>query len=157
MEIHNLIDGCVAMEKAVSSIYSTFMRLFPEEKDFWGDLCKDELEHSSFLNNSDYQKILNRGLQITMMPPSKSLIERTLDLAGKINKQIQFETISPEDAFKMALKLEESMVETFANEFIANLIALDDKKVVETILAGERLHVDKIREMMIKKGYLKLM
>ncbi len=157
MEIRNLVDGCIEMEKAVASIYSTFMHLFPKEKDFWEDLSKDELEHASILREADYQKIFNRGLQTAVMPPSKSLVEKTLDLVGNIRKQIQFETISPEGAFKMAVRLEESMVETFANQFIANLMALDEKSVIETIIAGERLHIDKIREMMIKKGFLKLM
>ena len=144
------------MEKAVASIYSTFMQLYPKEKNFWEDLYKDEIEHSSFLVNADYQKIANKELQTTVLPPSMALIEKTLKVTQDIQNQIKLNPFSLEDAFKMALKLEESMVETFANDLIANLVAGDSKSVVKTIIVGERLHVDKIREMMIKKGFLKL-
>ncbi len=144
------------MEKAVASIYSTFMQLFPKEKDFWEGLYEDEMEHLSFLADADYKKILKKGIQTTVFPPSLQLVEKTLNYAENIKKQIKLNPVSLEDAFGLALKLEESIVETFANELIANLAADVDKSVVKTIVAGERLHIDKIREMMIKKGFLKL-
>ena len=45
MGLSEKINWCIEVEQAVASIYYSFMSLFPEEKDFWGDLLKDEFEH----------------------------------------------------------------------------------------------------------------
>jgi hypothetical protein len=37
MKLQDIIHGCITMEQTVASIYSTFMKLFPEEKSFWAD------------------------------------------------------------------------------------------------------------------------
>jgi rubrerythrin len=154
MEMNDFINGCIAMEKAAELVYSSFMQLFPQEKDFWGDLVRDEIGHASFLIDADNLGLFDK-LKITYAPLSMPLLYKTLKFAENINNKIRFNPVSLEDAFKMALKLEESILETFTNNLIGALLT-DPKSSFDKLLTETRLHADKIRDMMIKKGFLKL-
>jgi hypothetical protein len=154
MEMNDFINGCIAMEKAAELVYSHFMQLFPQEKDFWGDLVKDEIGHASFLIDADNLGLFDK-IKLTYAPLSMPLLGKTLKFAENINSQIRFNPVSLEDAFKMALKLEESILETFTNNLMGALLT-DPKLSFDRLLSETRLHADKIRDMMIKKGFLKL-
>ena len=154
MEMNDFINGCIAMEKAAELVYSSFMQLFPQEKDFWGDLVKDEMSHASFLIDADNLGLFDK-IKLTYSPLSMPLLEKTIKFAENINNQIRFNPVSLEDAFKMALKLEESILETFTNNLMGALLT-DPKLSFDRLLSETRLHADKIRDMMIQKGFLKL-
>jgi rubrerythrin len=158
MELHDRINGCIAVEEAAASIYKTFVKLFPKEKDFWEGLVNDEMDHSSFLKDASSLNLIN-GHPLQAQPPLIQFIVKTLEFAESVRKRIMSNPISLEDALNIALKFEESMVESYANELIADFKA-DDKESyfinLQKMLNEERGHINKVRNMMIKKGYLKL-
>lgn len=153
MEIYQFVNGCLAMENAVASIYSNFMQLFPEEKDFWEDLYNDEQKHASFLIEAANHGLFDE-IKTEDLPLSMPLFDRTRKFVENIMNQIKFNPLSLEEALKIALKLEETLVETFTNYLIANLSP--NRKAILEMLTEERNHIDKIKEMMIKKGFSKL-
>ncbi|MEW6053235.1 MAG: hypothetical protein AB1552_05505 [Nitrospirota bacterium] len=155
MEIHTLIKGCIAIERAAASIYSNFMRAFPEEKAFWEDLYNDEIGHSSFLADAGSQGLFN-GLKVHDLPVTVPLIEKTLQFADNIHSHVQFNPVSFEEACRLALKLEETMVETFTNDVIAHLSGSRSSSFLKRILGEEKAHIEKIRDIMISKGFMKL-
>ena len=142
------------MEDAVVSIYSRFMQLFPQEKDFWEDLYKDEKSHTSFLT-----EVADSGRFDEMHPEdlgfSMSQLDRTRTFIENINNNIQSNPVLLEDALNMALKIEETVVEAFTNELIACLSPSDNNDFLQ-MLMEEKTHILKIKNMMIKKGILKL-
>ncbi|MEW6003027.1 MAG: hypothetical protein AB1638_10330 [Nitrospirota bacterium] len=154
MEIYQLVNCCLFLEKAVASIYSDFMQLFPEEKDFWEALFKDEKRHVSFLIETADQGKFDE-MQTKDLPLSMPLYDRTREFVKNINDHIKFDLLSLEDALKIALKLEETMFEIFINQLIANLSPADNEAFLQ-MFTEERTHIDKIRDMMMKKGFSKL-
>ncbi len=155
MELQEIINGCLLMEHTVASIYKHFVQLFPEEKEFWDDLYKDEAEHSSSLTNSSYTGMIDL-LPSTDLIPSLEHLERNLRFAEERKKFIMANPIDLEQALKISLQLEETMVETFTNDLVANIFADDYESLSNKILLSERAHMDKIKEFMINKGYLHL-
>jgi hypothetical protein len=158
MEINDRIRGCIQIEQTIASIYSDFMNRFPVEKEFWEGLFYDEVEHASFMNGVDYLKIIP-GLPKEVSLPESPYIAKTMEYALSVQNQIKFKQFSLEDALKMSLILEESMVETFMNELMVVLNSSDDKSYsrdFEDMLIEERGHVSKIKNMMLNKGYLKM-
>jgi hypothetical protein len=151
---NSIIHDCIAVEKAVASIYSTFIQLFPQEKTFWEDLFNDEIEHLSFLIDAEHFGIFQKPQTRVPFPLIKA-VERTLKFVEEVSQEIRFRPVSLEDALTLSLKLEETMVETFANKAIADMLATDDESFTEKLLTGEKIHIDKIRLMMVKKGFLK--
>ena len=150
-----LIKGCVAIEKTVALIYSQFMQLLPGEREFWEDLYKDEIKHSLFLVEAGTLGLFN-SLKDSEMLLTIPLIQKTLSFAEKISVRVQSNPVSLEEALNLALKLEESIVETFANDMIAVFSSGEDRMSVQNMIAEERRHIDKIRNKMIEKGYMKV-
>lgn len=155
MELHELINGCIAVENAVASLYRTFMDLFPDEKLFWQDLYRDELEHSFWLSDGSFAESIDL-LPSTDLVPSMKLIESSFKFANRTISHIKSNPITLEEALKIALKLEESMVETFTNEIRANLLASDYASLSEKLIMAEKAHINKIGDMMISKGFLQV-
>jgi rubrerythrin len=150
MDAYTLLDKCVKVEKAATSIYHNFMRLLPEDRDFWKDLFDDEVQHVSFLNDVKALGITEE-LQKLEIPPSIESIEKTLALAERITEKTASGPLSREYALAMALELEESIAETYVNRLIASLLACDDDKDYKTMVADEKRHIDKIRKMINEK------
>jgi hypothetical protein len=155
MEMQNFINGCIIVENIVASIYKTFMDFFPEEKSFWQDLYRDELEHSLWLSDNTHTEAIEL-LPSKDLLPSIELITRTIDFANGKIRHIKSNPITLEEALNIALQLEETMVETFTNEVTANLFAHDYKSLGERISAAEKVHINKIEDMMISKGFMQL-
>ena len=154
MEIYQLINGCLVMEYAVASIYSSFMQLFPQEKDFWEDLYKDERNHSSFLMEAAESGKFDE-IQPDKLGFSMPQLDRTRKFIENIINSIKSNPVSLEDALNMALKIEETFVEAFTNELIACLSPSDSNTFLQ-MLMEEKTHIAKIKNMMIEKGFLKL-
>jgi rubrerythrin len=157
MELSAKINGCLAIEQGTASIYSTFMRMFPNEKEFWEDLVKDEADHFAVFKDPDFFKVLSK-LPEEAQPPPMPYIEKTLEFIKSMRKHIMLSSISLEDALNIALKLEESLVETYMNELIADFKSDSNESyfTLEKMLAEERGHITKVRNMMMKNGYLKI-
>jgi len=155
MELHELINGYIAVENAVASLYRIFMDFFPKEKPFWQDLYRDELEHSFWLSDCSFAESIDL-LPSKDLLPSMKLIESTLKFTSRTISHTKSNPVTLEEALKIALKLEESMVETFTNELRANLLASDYKSLSEKLITAEKAHINKIEDMMISKGFLQI-
>ena len=155
MELHELINGYIAVENAVASLYRIFMDLFPKEKPFWQDLYRDELEHSFWLSDASFTESIDL-LPSTDLLPSMKLVESTFKFTNITISHTKTNPVTLEEALKTALKLEESMVEMFTNELRANLLASDYQSLSEKLIAAEKVHINKIEDMMISKGFLQI-
>lgn len=150
MDAKTILDKCVKVERAAASIYNSFMRQLPDDRDFWQDLFDDEVEHVSFLNDVKSLMLIDE-LQKIEISPSVEIIERALSLAEKITKKTGSRSLSRKDALAMALQLEESMVETYTNRLIASLLSCENETDYKTIVADENRHIDKVRRMLEEK------
>lgn len=155
MKLQDIIDGCIAVEHAAASLYATFMDLFPQEKSFWLELHNDEREHASMLSNSTYTEAIDL-LPSKDLLPSMEQIESTIDFTRKRNNFIKSNPVTVEEALRTALRLEESMTEIFANELLANLLAHDYESLSRKLFMAEKMHKDKIEDLMIERGFLQL-
>jgi rubrerythrin len=155
MELHKIIHGCIAMERAVTDIYSAFAQRFPEEKVFWEDLARDEQDHASWLSSVSFFEMIDL-LPSAEILPSKELVDNSLNFAKNRGRLLKRNPVDLEDALKLALHLEESMVEIFANQLIANVLGTSDESLSRKILMAEKIHKGKIEDMMITKGFLQL-
>lgn len=142
------------MEDTVAAIYERFMQLFPQEKDFWEDLYKDERDHISFLMEAAEGGRFNE-MQPDNLGFSMSQLDRTRTFIENISNNIKSNSVSLQDALNMALQIEEAVVEAFTHELIACLSPSDNTTFLQ-MLMEEKTHIAKIKNMMIEKGFLKL-
>lgn len=141
-----MISKCIETEKSASSIYKDMMKQFPEHKDFWLGLFNDEIEHVSFLRDVKSLNLKDELEKIDLLP-SLPTINMALDLADHITGKINSGPVSLDEALAMTLELEESMIETYTNKIIANLMSCDDKSGYKKIVSDEKRHLNKVKEM----------
>ncbi len=155
MGLPGIIHGCLEMEQTVSSIYSYFVQLFPVEKLFWTDLYQDETEHAIWLTKANYTAMIDL-LPSTDLIPTLALVKSSVRFAEERNKEIRSTPLSFEDALNIALRLEGTMIEMFANQLIAHVLSVDDESLSDRIIISEKEHIAKIEGMMMKKGFMQL-
>jgi hypothetical protein len=147
MNKNSIIDGCIKVEKSSAYIYKNLMRKFPEMEDFWKNLFDDEVEHLSFLKD-----VKSLGLTDEMgkidLPPAMPIINKTIKMTENIKEKIKTGSISLKNALKVTLKLEESIVETYTNKIIANLMSCENTLSYKKLIANEKKHINKIKKMM---------
>jgi len=154
-ELQHFINGCIAVEETTASIYRIFMEIFPVERSFWQDLYRDELEHSFWLTSGSRSEVIELLPSKKLLPSMDHVINTLIFVEGKI-AHVKTNPVTFETALRTALEIEESMVEIFTNEITANLLATDHKSLNDKLIAAERIHVTKIEDMMICRGFLQL-
>lgn len=153
--LQHFIDGCIAVEETAASMYRICMDIFPEERLFWQDLYRDELEHSFWLTSGSRSEAIELLPSKKPLPSIRHITSTLIFIEGKITR-MKTNPFTFETALSTALEIEESMVEMFTNEITANLLATDDKSLNDKLVAAERIHVTKIEDMMISRGFLQL-
>lgn len=151
MDGNEIIKGCIKVESAAASIYSKLIQLFPEEQDFWEGLYNDEKEHISFLSDVKSLGLCDEVQKMNLLP-SKPMIKDAVKLANKITNKISNDSITYEEALKLTLELEESMVETYTNKLIASLLCCDNEASFNTFITTEKDHKNKIKRKIKKAG-----
>lgn len=155
MDMNHFINGCIAVEETVASLYRIFMDIFPDERPFWQDLYKDELEHSFWLASGSRSEVIELLPSKKLLPSIKHVTSTLVFVEQKI-AQVKTNPVTFEAALTTALEIEESMIEIFTNEITANLLATDHKSLNDKLVAAEKLHVTKIEDMMISRGFMQL-
>ncbi|UCH80263.1 MAG: hypothetical protein JSW20_11030 [Nitrospiraceae bacterium] len=151
MEGIEIINGCIKVESAASSIYSKLMQLFPEEHDFWEELYNDEKEHISFLNDVRALGLIDEVKKMDVLP-TKPMIKDALKLANKISKKIHNNSLTFKEALDLTLELEESIVETYTNKLIVYLLSCDNEASFNDFITNGREHENKIKRKIKQIG-----
>ena len=155
MDLNHFINGCIAVEETTASLYRIFMDIFPDERPFWQDLYSDELEHSFWLTSGSHSEVIELLPSKKLMPTMEHVTKTLEFVEGKI-AQAKSGPVTFQAALRTALEIEESMVEIFTNEITANVLATDHKSLNEKLIAAEKVHVTKIEDRMISKGFMQL-
>jgi hypothetical protein len=155
MEARRKIERCFAVEMSTARIYGKFKDLFPQCREFWEGLETDEERHAQFYVIGDYFKFIGNRSPEQFDPPALDLVERSIEFLEALNKRIDSEAISLEQALEMALAMERLQVESCLFEIESG----GDDSVVESfrkILVDEEAHYDKVKEFMIERGFSRL-
>ena len=155
MDLNHFVSGCIAVEETTASLYRIFMDILPDEKLFWQDLYRDELEHSFWLTSGSRSEAIELLPSKELIPSMEHITKTLAFVEGKI-AQAKASPVTFQAALRTALEIEESMVEIFTNEITANVLATDQESLNEKLIAAERIHVTKIEDRMISKGFMRL-
>ncbi|MEW6116356.1 MAG: hypothetical protein AB1553_05585 [Nitrospirota bacterium] len=144
---------CVDVEFACAEIYKAFMNMFPEDRDFWGELVVDEEFHAAFYLSAEILKLIEEDPDQIKLPPA-AFIEKTLEFTDHVKTIIRTRMVTLKEALHLALLLEQSVTEGFIFEVpeTVNPVVLN----LKSIIAGEESHMEKIKSYMITKGFSKL-
>jgi hypothetical protein len=152
VEISQRVHRCVEVEQAMAELYRVFMERFPDETYLWKTLHEEELKHIAFLVNADiFDSLGEQAGQLQL--PSEALVERALSMAMNSLEQLKKRAVTLEEALGMAVQLEDSVVEEFADTAVNNG---GQQSAFIMLLNDTRSHADMLRDLMRRKGYIKV-
>jgi len=140
-----LIDLSIDLEYGIGKIYYIFHKNFPDDSEFWLQISKEENGHASILKNAKDLLFVDK-FPIELILKSKKEIKNTLTEIKKIINYININNITVEDAFNIALKLEDSAAEKHYELFMN--IATDDKikKLFQKLNDEDKNHYNRLLE-----------
>ena len=152
MGVSDRLRGCIAVERAASDIYKLLASRFPADSELWEQLSEEEKEHERiFMLVDDYGPFDDDPTDGPALP-NEDIIIRTMEYLGNLYKRLGFMGISREEAFDIALKMEEGAVEIYLNE-LKELERLGRHlDILGKVLESERTHLDIITQYMQEQG-----
>ena len=151
-DVTALIEESINLELNVSEVYSLFHQSFPDDVDFWWTLLQEEKNHAT---------LIQRGQEhfepIDMFP--QNLLAHSLqnlkDTNSKLHsliKNIQNSPPSRQEAFNIALELENSAGELHFQKFMDEEANSAADRIFKRLNKDDKEHAMRIRFYMEKHG-----
>ncbi len=136
-----MLKICIAVENTVGEIYECFASMFPEQQDFWKNMAAEEQGHAR-------QFVVASSLKgSAALPPSMQLAQNCLDAARKTKRDVlENPRLSLEDAFQIAIGLEQTTVEDFLERMIQDESDSELKGFYGSLLIDGRHHAEFLRK-----------
>lgn len=152
MGVSERIRGCIAVEHAASDIFRLLAARFPADSELWEQLADEEQEHERIFMLVDDYGPFDDDPSAEPALPKEDIILRTIEYLRDLYARLGFAGISREEAFDIALKMEEGMVEGYLNELKELKRLGSHLETLGTVLESERTHVDIITQYMQEQG-----
>jgi rubrerythrin len=151
-ELFERLRICIAVEEKAAEIYREFAALFPDERDFWDELAKEEDTHAYILAVASGLDRVGRLPDYTV-PTHLSVIKETLDIAHIIEEKIKAKTISLKEAAEGALELEMSASESYLNDVMSKVTDSETINKLQRLLNDTDSHVKRLRRFIADRGF----
>lgn len=147
-DIDRIIDESIELELNAAALYLLFHFAFPEDKEFWWQLHKEERGHASLLTT----------LKDTFLPAElypESFVPPSLSKLQKVNRELKdllekFRQNPPPrgEAFQVALQVENDAGEMHFQQFAEKKPQSKIEEVFQTLISDDKDHVQRIFEYM---------
>ncbi|MDH3974266.1 MAG: hypothetical protein OEV42_08305 [Deltaproteobacteria bacterium] len=145
-----IMDESIKLELNISKLYTLFLRIFPEHRDFWWTLSIEEKNHASLLLAGKHH-----FARFSMMP--ENMLAAKLEKLEMINDELELLIYklarippSEEDAFDLAIGIEESAGEVHFQNFMQKRSDKPLEKIFHKLNSGDEDHADRIRRYKAK-------
>jgi hypothetical protein len=147
-----IIDESIELELNVAELYMIFHAAFPEDADFWWKLLLEEKNHAALI----------RSIKEIFLPAGKfpdEIFSTSLEKLKKSNtelrgliKKCRHITPSREDAFNVALEIEQSAIEIHFQKFIDKKGKSKIEEIFEHLNRDDKDHAKRIHSYMDAHG-----
>ena len=132
------------MENLANELYKVFAEKFPEERDFWLDIARDEQEHASIISMLG-ASIAEGGADFDENRFTAEEIKSSLESVKNSLAEAKSGDISMKDALAMSLELEEQILEhSYFEVFIPRTEGIRD--FIAGVISATKRHRDKIKQ-----------
>ena len=147
-ELSQLFYESIQLELNVAELYKIFCTALPHDSFFWKNLSMEEENHADLLQSGkDRFGPLDR-FPIEMMSPSIQELKSVNSEIQDIIKKYQDTIPSREDAFNIALKLEQSAGELHFQQFMEKESESELDRIFQRLNKDDKDHAEKLREYM---------
>ena len=151
-DIISIIEESINIELNVSNIYLLFHNLFPDDKEFWWKLVLEEKNHAALIQSGkDHFEPLKKFPLKLLHHNLRELKDTNSNLLSLINN---FKDTPPsrEEAFKIALKIENSAGELHFQNFMDEEANSTTDNIFKELNRDDKEHALRIRSYMDAHG-----
>ena len=143
-----LIHKMILLENNIGLLYACFGEQFPEDRPFWKKLAIEESNHASLLFTHLEYILDSKELSEQLLSAKEETLAAINERVEKLIFDLRTLSLSREDAFGVALQLEQSAGEIhFQNTTDKNGAAVPFF-IFESLSSADKDHVRKITEYM---------
>ena len=151
-DIFQIVDEATTLELNVAQLYLYFHHKFPDDSAFWWQLALEEKNHAALLR-SGWEHLIKAGKF-----PSE-IVPAALNPLAAVNKRMEIilaeikeRTPSREEAFRLAIQLEESAGEIHFETFIKMPPKTTDGQMFQILNQDDKDHARRLRAYAKAKG-----
>ncbi|OQY11554.1 MAG: hypothetical protein B6I31_04700 [Desulfobacteraceae bacterium 4572_19] len=151
-DVTSLVDESINLELNVSDIYLLFYKFFPNDAEFWWKLALEEKNHAALIRGGkEYFEPVNKFPHNLLHHSLQNLKDTNSKLLSLIKN---FENTPPsrEEAFNIALEIENSACELHYQNFIDEEVNSTTDKIFKKLNKDDKDHAMRIRSYMEKHG-----
>lgn len=151
-DVTSLIEESINLELNVSKIYAHFYRLFPDDAAFWWKLVVEEKNHAALIRSGkEYFEPL-RKFPHGLLAPMLQILKDANSRLDSLIKKYEEAPPSREEAFNIALKVEESAGELHFQEFMDKEANSTTDNIFKELNKGDKDHAMRISCYMEEHG-----
>ena len=149
-EKQELIEQAIQLETNIATLYTIFSNAHKQHAELWSQLSQEETGHAELIRNTVARSDLNELLNNDTLSESLVRLEHCNHHIQASIKQFAEAPPSPNDAFTIALELEQSAGEIHYQQFmdIGDGSVLD--RVFQKLDQEDKAHSAQLRAYMLK-------
>ena len=153
-QLGQIIEESIKLERNVGELYSVFGQTFKEDAPFWEKLAGEEKNHANLIGKVGELDFITHRIIPDMLSAKLHEIRKTNKSIESFIEEYKTNPPSRENAFILALKLENSATEIHYQEFMD----IDDSnpliQTFQNLNAEDKNHYNRIRKYMKENGML---
>jgi ferritin len=152
-KLSRILDQTVQLELNVAALYLSFSEAFPEDRDFWSQLAKEEENHAALLRGGKLESSNEGRFPAEILTTNlDALIKANKEMEELVKEHKQKPPSSRASACEIALKAEESTGEIHFSCFMRQETNAPLMERLGKVDREDREHMSRIRKYMREKG-----
>lgn len=151
-DIFQIVGEATTLELNVAELYLYFHHKFPDDSAFWWQLALEEKNHAALLR-SGWEHLIKAGkFPSEIVPDSPNPLVAVNKRLEIILAAVKERTPSREEAFRLAIQLEESAGEIHFETFTKMPPKTTDGEMFQILNQDDKDHARRLREYAKAKG-----
>jgi len=151
-QVPGVVEACAQLERKVGELYAVFHAAFPEHADFWMQLCLEEQNHAALFDSGQKYFAPVGRFPADLMAVSPKDLSAVSDRVGSLLVSYQRKLPSVEEAFNVALSLEQSAGEIHFQRFMEERGGSSLDQIFRQLNRDDKDHAERLRARMREFG-----
>ena len=143
-----IVDTSIELELVVAELYLHFHKTYPEDSVFWWQMSIEEKSHAALLRSGKDSFIPLNKFPDELLSNSLSDLKKSVKSIREKLEDIKNNPISREEAFELAIKIEQTSGEHHYQEFMVNT---QDESVInmfQKLNGADKDHSERLKSYM---------
>ncbi len=145
-KMKEVIQLAVDVELIVGELYEFFSTKFEEDFDFWYRIATEEEQHAALIKGAEELLLKEKNYFTDSLSQLHDVLKKEVKELKKFVKECKSKTLSRQDAFRIAQKLENSATELHFQKFVTKSPDTKLEQIFQQLAKEDKNHADRIKQ-----------